>query len=128
MRTDKCLLITPPPVCSRLQLRLQKAKAYAQQRLDQTITLEDAAGAAGLEKSYFSESFHRIEGIPFREWLCHLRIVKAVQMLKEKDYTIGQVAYSVGFTNLRTFQRAFKRVTRTTPLSLKRSLTASIER
>jgi two-component system, response regulator YesN len=111
---------------SRLQQRLQQAKQFAEQHLGDAITLGDAAEAAGLEKSYFSETFHRNEGVPFREWLCRLRIIKAVSMLAERDYAISQVAYSVGFSNPRSFQRAFKRVTRTTPLALKRKLTASI--
>jgi AraC-like DNA-binding protein len=128
MRIEKNLPVDSLPPSSRLQLRLERAKQYAEQRVGKAVTLEDVAKAADLEKCYFSEVFHRNEGIPFREWLCRLRIVRALRMLKEKDYTISEVAYSVGFSSVRSFQRAFKRVTHTTPLAAKKKLAASMKR
>jgi AraC-like DNA-binding protein len=42
--------------------------------------------------------------------------------MKARDYSITEVAYEVGFGDLRTFERAFKKHTLTTPMEFKKSV------
>ena len=86
------------------------------------MPLEKAAGIAALEKSYFSSYFRAKIGITFTDWLRQVRVRKATELLKAEDFSITEVAYEVGFADLRTFERAFKKHTRMTPREFKKSV------
>jgi AraC-like DNA-binding protein len=103
-------------------LPLQRVREYVERNLGEPIPLRDAARAAGLEEKYFSAFFHRKTGICFRDWLAGRRVERAIEILTEHDDTITCVAASVGFQDLRTFERAFKRHTGLTPRAFKRSV------
>lgn len=101
---------------------LRKVKDFVDSHFESPISLAAAAHAAGLEQKYFSTFFHTKAGIRFRDWLAYIRVSKAIEMMKDQNYTITQIALSVGFQDLRTFERAFKKCTGLTPQELKRSV------
>jgi two-component system response regulator YesN len=86
------------------------------------ISLKKAARIAGLEKKYFSTFFHRKVGVGFKHWLTHIRIVRAMDLMKAEDYTVSEVAYSTGFKDIRSFERAFKKYTKRTPRDFKNAV------
>ena len=99
--------------------RLQRVKAYVDENLPAAISLRAAADQAGLEERDFSSYFRAKTGICFSRWLTHRRIQEAQQMLQRHDYTITEVAFAVGYQDLTTFERAFKRCTEMTPREFK---------
>ena len=101
---------------------LQRAREYVEQNLSEPISLREAASAAGLEEKYFSAFFHRKTGVCFRDWLAGRRVDRAIEILTQHDDTITNVAASVGFQDLGTFERSFKRLTGLTPREFKRSV------
>ena len=107
-------------------LPLQRVREFVDRNLSEPISLRTAARAAGLEEKYFSAFFHRKTGVCFRDWLAGRRVERAIEILKQRDDTITSVAASVGFQDLRTFERAFKRLTGITPRELKRSVAPRI--
>ena len=102
--------------------RLKRLHQYVEKSYAKHIPLEMAAGIAALESSYFSSYFHAKVGISFTEWLRQVRVKKAMELMKARDFSITHIAYEVGFGDLRTFERAFKKHTRTTPREFKRSV------
>ena len=104
--------------------RLNRLRQYVEQSYSEPISLETAAGIAALERSYFSSYFRAKVGITFTEWLRHVRIEKAMELMKAGDFSITHIAYEVGFGDLRTFERAFKQYTRRTPREFKKSVAA----
>ena len=60
------------------------------------------------------------EGTSFRERLDHVRRARALELLAHED--VEEVAHALGFVDARSFQRAFRRWTRMTPLAYQRSL------
>ena len=44
-----------------------------------------------------------------------------MELIKANDSSITHIAYEVGFGDLRTFERAFKKYTRMTPMEFKKS-------
>ena len=98
---------------------LKRVKDYVDANLDGDISLGTVADVAGLEEKYFSAFFRQKAGIGFRSWLTQLRIQKAKEMFRDHDHRITHVALSVGFRDLRTFERAF---TGMTPRSYKASV------
>jgi AraC-like DNA-binding protein len=107
-------------------LPLQRVREFVDRNLSEPIPLRTAARAAGLEEKYFSAFFHRKTGVCFRDWLAGRRVERAIEILKQRDDTITSVAASVGFQDLRTFERAFKRLTGVTPREFKRSVAPEI--
>ena len=105
---------------------LQRVREYVEKNLSEPISLREAAGAAGLEEKYFSAFFHRKTGVRFRDWLAGRRVDRAIEILTQHDHTITNVAESVGFQDLRTFERSFKRITGVTPREFKRSVAPEI--
>ncbi len=102
--------------------RLKRLRQYVEQSYSEPIPLEKAAGIAALESSYFSTYFRAKVGIGFTEWLRQVRVKKAMELMKARDFSITEVAYEVGFGDLRTFERAFKKHTLTTPMEFKKSV------
>jgi AraC-like DNA-binding protein len=106
--------------------RLQEIKRFIEEHYMEEISLKKAARIAGLEKKYFSSFFHRKVGVGFKHWLTHLRVARAMDLMKAEDYTISEVAYSAGFKDIRTFERAFKKYTKRTPRDFKNGVRARI--
>jgi AraC-like DNA-binding protein len=104
--------------------RLNRLREYVEQSYSEPISLGKAAGIAALESSYFSTYFRAKVGITFTEWLRQVRVKKAMELMQARDFSITEVAYEVGFGDLRTFERAFKKHTLTTPMEFKKSVAA----
>ena len=69
----------------------------------------------GMNETYFSEFFHRQTGDTFSDFLEKSRIDKALELMKDADATIVDVASAVGYSNDKVFRRAFKRVMGVSP-------------
>ena len=100
--------------------RLKRLRQYVDQNYSEHIPLEKAARVAALESSYFSSYFLDMVGIRFSDWLRLFRIKKAMELMKASDFSITELAEEVGFGDLRTFERAFKKHTMTTPREFKK--------
>jgi AraC-like DNA-binding protein len=93
---------------------LDRIKRYTEEHYQEEIPLPCAAEVAGMEATYFSAFFRKKIGIRYTDWLACLRVAHAIRLLKSRDQPIAEIAQAVGFNDLRTFERAFKRVTHTT--------------
>jgi len=102
--------------------RLKRLREHVEQSYSEPISLEKAASVAALERSYFSTYFRAKVGITFTDWLRQVRVKKAMELMKLRDFAITEVAYEVGFKDLRTFERAFKKHTLTTPREFRTSV------
>jgi len=102
--------------------RLNRLHQYVEQTYSEPIPLGKAASIAALESSYFSSYFRAKVGITFTEWLRQVRVEKAMELMKASDFSISEVAEAVGFGDLRSFERAFKKHTRMTPIEFKKSV------
>ena len=94
---------------------LRRLSAFVRAHLEEPISLDRAAGVVGLEPKYLSAFFRQKAGLCYTEWLRGLRIQKAIELLDRSDQRITDLAFTVGFQDLRTFERWFKRSTGFTP-------------
>ncbi len=102
--------------------RLKRVKEHVDQHYSEEISLEKAARIAATEKTYFSTFFRQKVGITFTDWLRQLRVAKAIEILKTRNQSICDIAFEVGFGDLRSFERAFKRYTHMTAREFKQSM------
>ena len=100
--------------------RLKRVRKFVEDHLNEDISLERVADVACMEKTAFSHFFSNKAGVPFSRWLAAERINKAMSLLERQNFQITEVAHSVGFSDLRSFERAFKRVANLTPREFKK--------
>lgn len=79
------------------------------------ISLDDVAVSVDLSAPYLSKVFGEIKGEGFKEFISRLRIEKAVILLQTTDTPANQLYSRLGFTNISTFYRVFKKYTGMTP-------------
>nr|BBH85323.1 AraC family transcriptional regulator [Thermosporothrix sp. COM3] len=87
----------------------------------ESINVAEIADLVGIQRSHFSTSFTAQVGITPQAYLHTLRMKKAVQLLTETDFSITEIALSLGYTNSSTFSRAFQRSLGVSPSSYRRS-------
>ncbi len=94
---------------------IEAACAYLEKNFMSDITLEEAAGEAGLSSFYFSKLFKKVKNITFIEYLTSLRIEEAKKLLKETNMSIREVSENIGYGDQNYFTRVFKKVTGMSP-------------
>ena len=105
--------------------RLGRVQQFVDEHYADPITLEIAADIACLDKKYFSTYFHSKTGVRFVDWISWVRISHAMELIRREDRAISLVAEASGFSDLRTFERAFKKCTGVTPTEYKKSVRPS---
>lgn len=73
------------------------------------ITVEQLAAMAGLNRNYFSTAFTQQTGMTPLQCITNVRIAKAKKLLAETSATVTEIAYSLGYSNVFAFTRAFTR-------------------
>ena len=74
------------------------------------MSLTYAAMHFGLTEQYLSDVFKRRAGMNFSTYLERKRIIKAQEILRSSQMNVQSIAESVGYSNIRTFRRAYSRV------------------
>lgn len=87
---------------------------------DSTLSIDSLAHAIGLTRSYLYRIFKETIGISPQEYLMHIRIDKACELLLISENTVTSVAHSVGYEPL-SFTRAFKNTTGITPTEYRKT-------
>ena len=90
------------------------------QHYNQNVTLEEVARQVGLNTTYFRHLFKQETRISFKEYLTHLRLSNARQLLANSDISVQQVIEEVGYTNISQFYRVFRQHYHMTPAEYRR--------
>ena len=88
--------------------------------LSKRATLTEAAAVAGLWPEYFSRLFRRLTGVTFAEWNARARVEEAKRLLCVADLSVSVIAVSVGYSDVTTFTRLFRRLEGTCPRQYRR--------
>lgn len=62
----------------------------------------------GIAKTKISELIKKKTGLSVKQYINQIRIHEATQHLKSDNFSISEVAYRVGFSNVSHFNRVFK--------------------
>lgn len=95
---------------------------FVQQNLAIKISVEDVSKLCGMSKSHFSRTFKKEHGVTFQEFLIQQRMNKAVDLLKNSDFLVTQIALAVGYCELSNFTSAFQRLIGIRPSSFRKAL------
>ncbi|WP_161568351.1 AraC family transcriptional regulator [Anaerobacillus alkaliphilus] len=79
------------------------------------MSLNDLAELAGLSKSHYSRLFRKYIGYSPIDYLTHLRIDRAKELLAHSDIRIKEVSQHVGYEDELYFSRTFKKIVGVSP-------------
>ena len=79
------------------------------------IKIEDLANAVHLGRTVFYEKMKSIVGMSPIDFLRHIRLQRAEELVAKSTDTFSQIAYAVGFTDPKYFGKCFKKETGMTP-------------
>lgn len=94
---------------------LYKLVYYMEKHFREDLSLEKIAGALFVSRYKLSRIFSNVFKMRFNDYLNGLRINLAMQLMDGGAGSLASVAYEVGFDNVRTFNRAFKKQCSMTP-------------
>lgn len=95
---------------------VEAAKKYiAQHYAEADLGLNAVADALGVHPAYLSRLMKQELGMPFAKYLTHMRINRAVQLMRDPNVRIWQVAERVGYSGGNYFSTAFKKVLGVSP-------------
>lgn len=91
----------------------------------QELSMGDLCALVQMSESGFSRFFLRTTGNTFTDYLTHLRISKACQLLMTTDHYVNTVCQEVGFRNIAYFNRRFLELKGSTPTEFRRAALAN---
>lgn len=94
---------------------IARAVSYCNENYGKKVTLEELADLTKLNRSYFSQLFHKEMGKSFGDYLESVRIQKACRLLKTSGASMSEIAEQVGFSNQNYFTKVFKKAIGVTP-------------
>lgn len=89
---------------------IKEALNYIEQNFQNDISIEGIASFCGLNRTYFGRIFKDAVGRSPQEFLMNYRMIKAAELLKLTQLSIGDIGNAVGYPNQLHFSRAFKNV------------------
>lgn len=105
------LLSRPQPGHSR---PVRRALEYLRERMAESITLEDLAAHAALDKFHLCRAFRAQIGMPPHAYLTRLRIMRAKRLL-QSGVRASEIAPRVGLYDQAQLTRHFRRIVGVTP-------------
>lgn len=88
---------------------LQKGREYMEIHYAEGITVETVSEHVGVERTYFTKQFRKTFGTTPILFIQELRMKEARQLLEQTSYTMAEIAESVGYSDLFSFSKAFKK-------------------
>ena len=99
--------------------KFQAALLYIAEHFFENITLEDIAREINYNKTYVSTLFITYTGVNYKKYLDRFRINKALELIRDTDLSITDVALKCGYENVRTFNNTFKRIMGLSPTNIR---------
>jgi AraC-like DNA-binding protein len=98
-----------------VSVQLMDAIAYMERHCCESIGRDDAAAAAHLSPSYFSQLLRRESGVTFTDLLNRMRVDRAAERVAAGDEPLSTIALDCGFSDQSYFTKVFRRYRGVTP-------------
>ena len=102
--------------------KLKRVKEYIDAHLEKSLSLDELAQVVQMSPGYFSRLFKQSTGYTPHQYLIRCRVKKAKELLRQRQLSIADVAYQVGFANQGHLNYHFKRCTGITPKAMQKSV------
>lgn len=82
---------------------------YIDNHIYEKIGVQEIADRVGYNYSYISSTFRQKTGMTIQRYICNRKIEKAIELIKYANLSVTQVSEKLGYANLQSFNKAFKR-------------------
>lgn len=110
-----------PPKCLE-KTNIHRTIDFLWENYHSNYTLKDVADQANLSPHHFIKVFKAETGLTPFEYLLHVKIERAKEMLEYKDFSITEVCFKSGFQNVSHFSAAFKKKTGASPSEFRKAI------
>lgn len=121
---DVCLELAAAPdtfwLPQAASSELAAALAYTLANLAYTLTVGDVAAAVHVSERTLARRFADETGMTWSQYLRRARMIRAMELLAERERKIIDIAYGVGFTSLSAFNHAFRAFAGETPTAYRK--------
>lgn len=100
--------------------KVSPAVAYISAHYDQSFTVEQLAALCSRSVTGFRRSFTSATGRTPFEYLYEVRVKAAVNLLRNTDMPVSEIAGRVGYDTLSSFNRHFRRIAGAAPSEIRR--------
>lgn len=100
--------------------RINKIMKFINDNHKKNITLDDLGNFMNLSPFYISHLIKENTGLSFREHLSLIRTHFAISLMLSSDKKIIEIAYESGFSDIKYFNKNFKRIYSLTPSQLRK--------
>lgn len=97
------------PAVPRTTRECGLVRRYIDNHFKESLTLEQLAGLAHLNKYYLAHTFRREFGVSPINYLISRRIEESRFLLRETDHSLSLIAQMLGFSSLSYFSQCFRR-------------------
>ncbi|SDD03843.1 AraC-type DNA-binding protein [Paenibacillus sp. UNCCL117] len=94
---------------------LQPVFSYIHQNVHRTVRIHEIAEAAGMSEKYFIAFFKQALGITPGQYMYHLKMNKARDLIYKREYSVKQIADQLGYPDAFSFSKAFKKFYKVSP-------------
>jgi two-component system response regulator YesN len=94
---------------------IDKIKYAIEKNFHKNISLKQAAEIVCLSPKYISRIFKEHTGVGFNEYKLELKVKRAKELLSTTELNVNQISDRIGYMNVESFIRIFKRITGCTP-------------
>ncbi len=102
--------------------RFLKILHYVEAHLSGALSLKELAREVHLNPTYLSNMFAEKMGIPLIQYCNNRRIVRAINLLRNTDYSLEEIAMQQGAESTAAFSRLFKRRTGMSPRAYRKMI------
>jgi transcriptional regulator GlxA family with amidase domain len=100
--------------------RMLRARDAMDRAFAQPLDLDALARIANSSPAHFGRQFRAVFGETPHRYLQRRRIERAMELLRETDHTVTEIALDVGFVSFGTFSRTFSRIVGESPTAYRR--------
>lgn len=102
--------------------RLTEIIKFVKNNLENPLTLEEVANKFGFSIRSLTRVFTSKLGISFVQYLKMLRIIRAMELLKDTNLSMSEIGYEIGYSNISAFSNTFQQLTNMRPTEFKSML------
>ena len=106
--------------------RVRDVLQYVSRHYYEPLDLSLASKMAGLSRRQFTSLCRKLTKKSFLEYVNNVRIERASELLTHSDMPIVTIAFEIGYEELSTFYRVFKRLRKTSPLAFRKKARISV--
>lgn len=108
--------LSSPEIIDQDKVLMDKLMAFLEKHIgDSELKMDDIAQAVNLGRTAFYGKMKSIVGMPPVEFVRHIRLQRAEELITKSKDSFSQIAYAVGFTDPKYFSKCFRKETGMSP-------------